>query len=94
MQDSNGKKKRARRPVDRAIAYQAVFSTADGHKVLWDLMSNHHVIGSTYSKDTHEMVLKEGERNVVLRILQILKINVETLAKKIEEGLKEESEYN
>lgn len=87
-------KKRARKPLDRALSYQAIFSTADGQKVLWDLMSNHHVIGSTFSKDTHEMALKEGERNVVLRILQILKIDVQALAKRIEDGLKDESEYN
>lgn len=87
-------KKRARKPVDRALYYQTIFSTPEGQKVLWDLMSNHHIIGSTFSSDTHEMALKEGERNVVLRILQILKIDVISLAKKIEEGLKEESEYN
>ena len=87
-------KKRVRKPVDRAISYQALFATDDGQKVLWDLMSNHHMIGSTFSKDTHEMALKEGERNVILRILQILKLDVEKLATRIEEGLKEESEYN
>lgn len=90
----NVSKKRARKPVDRALNYQAIFSTPEGQKVLWDLMSTHHIIGSTFSKDTHEMALKEGERNVVLRILQILKIDVTTLAKRIEEGLKNESEYN
>lgn len=87
-------KKRARKPVDRALSYQAIFNTPEGQKVLWDMMSNHHMIGSTFSKDTHEMALKEGERNVVLRILQILKIDVTSLAKRIEEGLKDESEYN
>ena len=87
-------KKRSRKPVDRALSYQALFSSDDGQKVLWDLMHNHHMIGSTFSKDPYEMALKEGERNVVLRILQILKIDVATLAKRIEEGLKQESEYN
>lgn len=90
----NANKKRARKPIERALSYQAIFNTPDGQKVLWDMMSNHHMIGSTFSKDTHEMALKEGERNVVLRILQILKIDIDTLAKRIEEGLKSESEYN
>jgi hypothetical protein len=90
----NNQKKRARKPVDRALYYQTVFNTPEGQKVLWDMMSNHHMIGSTFSKDTHEMALKEGERNVVLRIMQILKIDVASLAKRIEEGLKDESEYN
>jgi hypothetical protein len=90
----DNRKKAARKPITRALNYQAVFKTSDGQKVLWDLMKNHHMISPTFSKDTHEMALKEGERNVVLRIMQILKINVDSLAKKIEEGLKEESENN
>jgi len=96
MQDklSSGMKKRVRRPVTQAIAYQAFFTSPDGKAILWDLMKNHNVIGSTFSKDTHEMALKEGERNVVLRILQILKIDVEELARRIDEGLKEDSSNN
>lgn len=92
--DNKVSKKRARKPVDRALSYQNIFNTDEGRKVLWDMMSTHHMIGSVFSKDTHEMALKEGERNVVLRILQILKVDVNALAKRIEEGLKEESEYN
>lgn len=90
----NNIKKAARKPITRALSYQAIFNSHDGQKVLWDMMKTHHMIGSTFSKDTHEMALKEGERNVVLRILQIMKVDVDSLAKKIEEGLKEESENN
>lgn len=90
----NSDKKRARKPVDRAISYQAIFNTPEGQNVLWDMMHTHHMIGSVFSKDPLEMALKEGERNVVLRILQILKIDIATLAKRIEEGLKHESDYN
>jgi hypothetical protein len=80
-------KKIARRPVNRAISYQAAFSTKDGEKVLFDLMKEHYVLGATFSKDPLEMAFREGERNVVLRILTIMKTNVEELSKKIEEGL-------
>lgn len=85
--------KRPRKVVDQAISYQAVFSSAEGEKVLFDLMRTHHIIGTTFSKDPHEMALKEGERNVVLRILSIMKIDVDELAKKIESGLKHEETY-
>jgi hypothetical protein len=85
-------KKIARRPVNRAISYQATFSTTDGEKVLFDLMKEHYVTGSTFSKCPQEMALREGERNVVLRILTIMKINVDDLAKKIEEGLNRQSD--
>lgn len=87
-------KRRNRKPVDRVVSYQAVFSTNEGQKVLFDLMFNHHMLNSTFVKDPIEMALKEGERNVVLRILSILKIDVKDLAKKIEDGLKHEESYN
>jgi hypothetical protein len=87
-------RKRSRKPVDRAISYQAIFSSKDGEKVLYDLMKEHHMIGSTFTKDPHEMSFREGERNVVLRIMHILKIDVDALAKRIEEGLKQEESYN
>lgn len=88
-------KRRNRKPVDQAISYQATFSSAEGEKVLFDLMRTHHIVGTTFSKDPYEMALKEGERNVVLRIISILKIDVDKLAKKIDDGLKhEESYYN
>jgi hypothetical protein len=92
--DNKQAKKRLRKPVDRAISYQSTFATPEGQKVLFDLMKEHHMIGSSFSKDAFEMAFKEGERNVVLRILNILKINVDDLAKRIEEGLKQEESYN
>lgn len=85
--------KHSRKSIDRIISYQSVFSTAEGEKVLYDLMKEHHFISSTFSKDPVEMALQEGERNVVLRILSILKVDVEALNKKIEEGTKAEESY-
>jgi hypothetical protein len=87
-------KRRSRRPVDRAISYQAVFSSAEGEKVLHDLMRQHHMLGSTFCKDPYDSAFKEGERAVVLRILQLLKLDVEKLAKRIDTALKEEEAYN
>jgi hypothetical protein len=92
--EQNSQRKKARRVIDQTIHYQSFFATADGEKVLFDLMRTHHVIGSTFSKgDPYETAFKEGERNVVLRILSILKTDVDALKKRIEEGLKNEGTY-
>lgn len=87
-------KRRSRRPVDRAISYQAVFSSSEGEKVLHDLMRTHHMTASTFCKDPYDSAFKEGERAVVLRILSLLKIDVDQLAKRIDMALKEEEAYN
>lgn len=94
MDNKQANKKRARRPVDRAISYQSTFSTKEGEAVIFDLMREHHMIGSSFCKDPYESAFREGERAVVLRILSIMKVNVQDLAKKIEEGLKQEESYN
>lgn len=92
--DSKVNKRRSRRPLDRAVSYQAVFTSVEGEKVLNDLMKEHHIMGSTFCKDPYDSAFKEGERAVVLRILSILKINVEELAKRIDKALKDEEAYN
>jgi hypothetical protein len=82
-----------RKPVNRAVSYQATFTSVEGEKVLLDLMKNHHMMGSTFCKDPYDSAFREGERAVVLRILSILKINVEELAKKIDTALKDEGDF-
>jgi hypothetical protein len=88
-------KRHSRKPVDRAVSYQATFNSLEGQKVLLDMMKEHHMLSSSFCKDPYDSAFKEGERAVVLRILSILKVNVDDLAKKIEASLKhEESYYN
>lgn len=91
MQDNQLKKRNKK--VDQALDYQATFATAEGERVLYDLMKTHYVMGTTFTADQNVMALKEGERNVVLRILHLLKIDVEMLHKKYSEGLKQETTY-
>lgn len=64
--------------------YRTVFSSAAGSRVLNDLMRTHRIMDSTFCKDPMEMALREGERNAVLRILAILKINPNTIRERIE----------
>lgn len=53
------------------------------------------MLGTSFVKgDAMEMAFREGERNVVLRIMNILKIDPIKLAKKIDEAIKEEENYN
>jgi hypothetical protein len=65
--------------------YQKVFSGPDGKKVLEDLMRTHHYLGSTFGgKVENEIYFKEGERNVVLRILALLKLDVKQIQERID----------
>ncbi len=70
---------------ERIINYQRTFATEPGKKVLQDLMIECHVLGPSFSKDALTMAFNEGEKNVALRILKILHINVEQM----EEHMKE-----
>ncbi len=87
-------KKQSRKVVDNAISYQATFTSAEGEKVLFDMMKAHHMLGSSFCKDPYESAFNEGERAVVLRILSMLKTDVTQLAKRIEDGFKYEEAYN
>lgn len=59
--------------------YQKTFSTEHGKRVLYDLIKEHHMMTPMMPADAFNLALKEGERNVVLRILTIIKTNPEKL---------------
>ncbi len=67
-------------------AYKTVFNSPSGELVLTDLMKNHSVINSTFprSSDPNEMIFREGERNVILRIFKTLKLDVNKIKERIE----------
>ena len=77
--------------LDNIKFYRAFFKSKHGEKVLYDLMKTHNFFTCTFVKgDRDEMLIKEGERNVVLRILSILKIDPQ----KLEQMMKKEEEEN
>jgi len=82
-----------KKKLDQVACYQAIFSSEDGKKVLYDLMRTHYIISSTFSKDPYETALKEGERNTVLRILSILKIDPIQLLDGINKGIEQDNQY-
>ena len=51
-------------------------------------MSAHGMMSSTFKGDVNDMLIKEGERNVVLRILTLLKTNPKELRESIENAAK------
>ena len=70
-------------------AYKDIFLSAAGRDVLHDLMAAHGMLDNTYRGNVNDMLLKEGERLVVLRILKYLNINVQELRERIEEHEKQ-----
>lgn len=82
-----------KRQVDRVVDYQAVFNTEVGKRVLYDLVKHHNVLNSTFDKDPHVHAFKEGERNTVLRILTLLKVDPVQLDQLIEKGRAIEESY-
>ena len=81
--------KRANKQVSLIAAYHNVFSSTDGVRVLHDLMRNHHILSNTFSGDVNEMLVREGERNVVLRIFSLMKMDVQKLKERIDEYARE-----
>lgn len=67
-----------------AQAYINTFGTVDGRLVLKDLMSNCHMMSTTYKGNMKEMLLNEGERMLVLKILKYCNINPNKLRERIE----------
>ena len=74
------------RQIAKVKDYQALFGSEMGLRVLWDLMENHNMLRPSFSRDSLEMAFNEGQRNVVLRILKMLKMNVEDLQNRIKEA--------
>ena len=73
--------------------YISVFSSPEGKRVLFHLMQTHGILGTCFvEKDSHQSAFKEGERNVVLRLLAILKQDPMKIQERIEENMKE-TEY-
>tara|TARA_Y100001938_G_C8063510_1_gene418760 strand:+ start:105 stop:374 length:270 start_codon:yes stop_codon:yes gene_type:complete len=85
--------KKESKQVDVVIDYKTVFTSEAGQRVLYDLMKNNYMLSPTYTSDINEMALREGARNSILRIMHILKIDVNKMNDLIQKGLEREDEY-
>ncbi len=68
--------------------YKSVFGTEEGKRVLFDMMANHHFITPTLSVKNNaiEAAFNEGQRNVILRVLTYMKLDIRQIEKLMLEG--------
>lgn len=64
-------------------SYQILFNSAEGKVVLNDLMRSCFFYRTTAEANPHETYFNEGQRAVVLRILETLKVNITELTDNI-----------
>jgi len=85
--DEEKKDEGPKRYLAKLEDYKVAFGGTQGQKVLWDMMKAHSFVTSTMNENTpHVMAFREGERNVVLRILTILKQSPEKVMDRIKQG--------
>lgn len=85
----------SKRAIARVVDYQKTFHSDRGKKVLWDLMKTCHVLDSTFIQgDSVTTAFREGERNMVLRILTILKQDPKKMLQQIEQGEQDDDRSN
>lgn len=81
------KKKRALEQITLVIAYQNVFNTEMGKKVLEDLKRNHFINSVAFVENSQSHAYREGQRAVVLRILSTLGIDLQKLKEQVEQNV-------
>jgi hypothetical protein len=83
-------KKSPHKQVAKIIDYKGAFGTEQGQRVLHDLCKTCGLLITSFDENPHMMAFKEGQRNVVLHILNKLKMDPMALKKFIEERENEE----
>ena len=73
---------REKKAILTKIAYKRVFGSGDGKLVLLDLMNSAGLLHTTYDPQNpnpvNNMLVAEGRREIVLRILTELNVDLET----------------
>lgn len=72
-------KKKADAAFSMAVTYKKLFSTPDGKVVLKDLMKSCHFLEMSTGVDANDTYFRLGERSVVMRILEILDMDLDKL---------------
>lgn len=70
----------------RISDYKDTFGTAEGQRVLLDLMGTHGMLSPGFHKDPIEMARMAGERNVVIRILSLINVDMKQMKDMVEEA--------
>lgn len=84
--------KHNRRVLATITHYKDVFSTPSGQKVLNHLMDTFMMRTSHVEKDPYSTAFNEGSRNVVLFILQKLKMNPEQIKEILASEMEDEDD--
>ena len=71
------------------IAYQKLFATEDGKRVLADLLRECGFMSVGLGEDAQETAYNQGKREVVLRIVNLINIDPETILKLLRDNRKE-----
>jgi len=78
-------------------AYRRLFRTADGKKVLKDMMDVCGYSRSSFDSDPVKMAFYEGERAVILRIVKTVNLtdrDVLEITRSIEQNTEEQDEFD
>jgi len=88
-EELTAEERRAQKHKSMMVDYKRVFGTEQGQRVLNDLIASHYVMGSTYGRGENaamDLAFREGQRQVVLRIMTIMKYDPEQVANQIKES--------
>ena len=75
----------AERSVTKVHRYQKVFAGPDGRAVLYDLISSSGMLTSNHDANPNMALMREGQRNMVLRILAMMETDANQLLERIKE---------
>jgi len=88
------KKKSGDQQLDLIKAYQSFFETEDGKLILYDLMRAGRMFTKTVGSSPEETSRNEGQRELVVYILEQINRDIEQVIKFIEQQKENERAYN
>lgn len=92
MQTKDQRDKIIRKSEKVNVAYKQVFSGADGEEVIKDLISLAGLMSSTESLDHAKLAFREGQRDIIFRILHAVDMDISEYIKKLREVKSEQEE--
>ena len=83
-----GAREVAQRAVARTENYKQAFSTESGKAVLLDLLAEHYMMKPVFqgTEDAIGIAFRDGQRQVVLRILATMQLDVSEIYMLLKEG--------
>lgn len=80
--------------LDLQEKYKSVFSSDYGREVLLDMMERNFFFRTTYvPKDSHASAVQEGQRGVILAIVNFINRNPNEIKKMLDHGKEEEDVF-